>query len=190
MIGNLLSIQQTYGQIGLNIQPAQLSIQQPKADLQMDQYLGEVEIEKTPLEIHIDQQQCRNEIGIKDLRTLTADLTQEAREKVIEAIGLIAEAGTRIMRIEDGGNPIVEMAQEIGNPPPVDFNVDTIPKSRPIIEFTGGELHFNVQPARTNIQVTPRKPIIEATLPKVQGYMKQWPAVKIEYLGHNLDTRW
>lgn len=190
MIGNLLSIQQTYGQIGLEIQRAQLSIQQPKAEIKMHQELPKIQIEKTPLQIHIDQQDCWNEVGLKDFLTLTRDNAQMAKQIGLEAIASIAENGNRLMSIENGANPVVEMAVEISNPPPADFNVDMIPKSRPKIEFTGGELHFSTQEGRVEYQAIPQRPIIEmAAYHRVTGQMLRWPSITIEYLGNNLDTR-
>jgi len=189
LIGNLLRIEQTYARIGLQIERAQLSIQQPKADIRMHQELPRLEIEKTPLQIQIDQQDCWNEVGLMDYRTLTGDNAKRAKQIAWEAIGKIAEEGNRLARIEDGGNPIVEMAVEISNPPPVDFNIDLIPKSRPKIDFIGGELHFHPVEGQVHLEVIPNKPIIEATQPKVTAYMLQWPSINIEYLGNNLDMR-
>lgn len=190
MIGNLLKIEQTYGRIGLDIQKAQLSIQQPKAKVDMHQELPKIQIETTPLQIHIDQSDCWNEVGLKDFLTLTRDMAQESYLQGLEAIGAIAEAGNRLMRIEYGGNPVVEMATDISNPLSRDFNVDFLPKSRPKIEFTGGEVHFSAKGGEVELAVQPNKPIIEATNPKVTSYMLQWPSINIEYLGNNLDMRW
>jgi len=190
LLGNLLRIEQNYGRIGLDIQPAQLSIQQPKASIKMHQTLPKLEIERTPLEIHIDQQDCWNEVGLKDPLTLSNEIAQIAKQAGLEGIGRIVEEGNRLAKIEAGGNPVVEIAAEVSNPPPCEFNIDFVPKSRPKIDFTGGELHFQAVEGKFEWKAIPNKPIIEATQPKVTGYMLQWPSLTIEYLGNNLDTRW
>lgn len=190
MIGNLLSIHQTYGKIGLEIQNAQLSIQQPKAQINMHQELPQVQIETTPLEMHIDQQDCWNEVGLKDNAALIYDNGQEARQAAMEGIARRAEEGTRLLSIENGGKPIIEMAKEASNPPPKTVNIAFLPQSRPKIDFTGGEVHFSLQEGRVDWEVIPQKPIIEVSqYPSVNVYMQQWPSINIEYLGNNLDRR-
>lgn len=189
MIPNLLSISQTYGQIGLEIERAKLSIEQPKAEINMHQELPQLQIEKTPLQIQIDQQDCWNEVGLKDSKALTYDNAQRAQQIALEAIAEIAEEGNSLMSIENGKDMLVELAADSANPPPAEFNVAFLPQSKPKIDFVGGELHFSVQEGRFDWQVTPNKPIIDATSPKVSAYMLKWPSITIEYLGNNLDTR-
>jgi len=190
MIGNLLSIHQNYGRIGLQTQNAQLSIQQPKAQITMHQELPKLQIERTPLELHIDQQDCWNEVGLKNMDALIRDNAQDGKQVALEGIGRRAEEGTRLMSIENGGNPIIEMVKEVNNPPPRPVNIAFLPQSRPKIDFTGGGVHFSLKEGRVDWEVIPQKPIIEVSqYQSVEVYMLQQPSISIEYLGNNLDRR-
>lgn len=202
MVGvSLLNIQQTYGQIGIDIQPAELSIQQPKATMEITIDKLDLGAHTEPLQVHIDQSECWAERGLKPFQMLNKELAQRSYQDGIEDIGKIAEDGDRMAAIENGGNPIADIAAEITNPPPDEYNIAMIPTSRPKIEFTGGVVHFNVKPAKVNIDTHPNKPIIEATSPEVNISMKVWPQVIIEYTGPpnlfpspesgtNLNMRW
>lgn len=183
-----IRITQTYGRIGIRQYPAKINIEQnlPNADIM--QHKAELKIENILPKVYIDQSECFAELGIKTALRLTKDFYDESLRAGLESISKIAQEGERLMRIEDGGDPIIEIAEESMYEELCEINVDIAPKSRPQIEVREGKAEIEVKPMPPiiNWAVYP-KANIDATRHKVDIYMEVWPDIKFEYVGNNID---
>ncbi len=181
-----LRITSTDALIGINTTPASMSISQPKADFEMHQKHAKVKIKTEPLEIRIDQRQCFNEAGLKDNTAFMEDNVQKAKQDFIQGIDRVVSEGNMMAAIEYNSNAIVEIS--LNNSIKIyDFNVDFIPKSRPIIEFLGGNLDIQVDEGYVELKAKQNKPIIDVKVGGVEIYIRQNPELKIEYVGDNMD---
>lgn len=133
----------------------------------------------------IDQYQCFAEAGLKNNRDLMREGTQRGYRQVMKYIGQTARDGYALAAIEQGGNPIADIAVREAYPQK-EFNIAFIPQSRPEIKVVGsvstscdknGEgvnngVKGNYAPGFANSDFTPAK---------VNIYVKQYPSVDIKY---------
>jgi len=182
-----LQIRQTFGQIGIETQRAWMSIKQPAPKPHIEQKPPEVIIRRKLPKVYIDQTQCFAESGLKPPLQLARDFNQEGLKAIYEAIGRIAEEGTRMVRIEDEGNPIVDIAYEKAYKE-YRFNMVQMPKSRSKIEWDIGytKIDWEINPAKIEWELYTRAQI-DLYPHKVNIYLKQWPHIEIRYVGENVD---
>lgn len=182
-----ITIHQTYGRIGIDTIPAQISIKSPEADLKIKQTPAKMEINQKLPQVHIDQYQCFYESGLKNIFDLVHDEAVRSREIGLEAIGKIVDDGDRLAAIENHQNVIQLLAVKTGTED-ANFNVDLMPKSRPKIWFDG-YININWNHGVTDINVTTHKPEISATPGNINIYMREYPSIKIDYVGNSMDRR-
>lgn len=180
-------IHQTFGRIGINTTPAQISIVSPKATLEIKQIPAKMEIDKKLPQVHIDQYQCFYESGLKSIFDLVHDEAQMSKQIALEAIGKIAEEGRFLASIENHQNAIAELAKKAMEHE-VTFTIDLMPKSRPKIWFEG-YLNINWELGGAEIKAIPHKPQISAIPGDISIYMWQYPSIKIQYVGNNVDRK-
>lgn len=183
-----LRITQTYGQIGIDTSKSKIEIRQSLPKAYIEQKPPELTIDQKLPKVHIDQTQCFAESGLKPALQLSSDFYKEGLQAVLEGIGRVAEEGTRLAAIEKGGNPIADIAYER-----LQRNYEAVmvqmPKSRPDIEWDMGYLDINFKPNPPKINwETQTMAEISASRHRVDIYMKQWPDIKIEYVGNNIDS--
>ncbi|EIV99092.1 DUF6470 family protein [Thermoanaerobacter siderophilus] len=180
-------IHQTFGRIGIETFPAQISIESQKADLEIKQIPAKMEIDQKLPQVHIDQYQCFYEAGLKNIFDLVHDEAQWSKQIALEEIGKIAEDGDTLASIENHQDVIVSLSEKTLSQD-IDFNVDLMPKSRPQIWFEG-YLNINWQLGGVEIKATPHKPQISVAPAHVNIYIRQYPSIKIQYVGNNVDRR-
>jgi len=178
-------IHQTFGRIGINTTPAQISIVSPKATIEIKQMPAKMEIDQKFPQVYIDQYQCFYESGLKSIFDLVHDEAQMSKQIALEAIGKIAEEGRFLASIENHQNAIAVLAKKAMEHE-VTFTIDLMPKSRPKIWFEG-YLNINWELGGAEIKAIPHKPQISAIPGHINIYMRQYPSIKIEYVGNNFD---
>lgn len=184
-----LRITQTYGRIGIETYRSHIEIKQNPPKAHIEQRPPELTIDRKPPKVYIDQTQCFAESGLKPALQLASDFYREGLQAVLEGIGRIAREGTRLVQIEKGGNPIAEIAYEKSQRN-YEFNMVQMPKSRPEIQWDPGHLNIEWKPNPPKIEwETHTTAQISATRHRVDIYMRQWPDIKIEYVGNNVDNR-
>jgi hypothetical protein len=184
-----LRISQTYGKIGIETHPSRLSIRQPPPRVSMERRDPRLEIRREPVQVLIDQSRCFAEAGRKSIHELGREYARLGREAALEAIGRIAEEGGRMVAIERKENVIPQLSRERTNRDAA-FNIAFIPSSRPEIQVTGGNLDMEYIPGSIQMdwEIHTRAEF-DATLHRVDIYMRQWPELHIEVVGKNLDRQ-
>ncbi len=183
-----IRITQTLGRIGIRQYPANMDIEQPPPTADIRQPRADMNIVSILPKVYIDQSECFAEVGLKTVLRLANDFYDESLEAGLDAIGKMVEEGERLMGIENGGDPIVEIAEETMYEDMWEINVDCAPKSRPKIDVREGRADIDITPVPPKIgwKVNP-KAKINATRHKVDIYMDVWPDIKFEYVGKNID---
>lgn len=148
------------------------SIQQPKAQVNMN---------TTPGKLTIDQSEAWAEMDIKPISERTAEYAEKGRQKVLEGIARRSRQGDELMSIEKGGNPIVAHAKENSTRPQKQFNVGWIPSPGSVkIHYEQAKLQFDVQTNKPIIAVEFSQPTIDYTPGRVSYSIAQKNSLTIE----------
>lgn len=182
-----LTIDQTFALHGLRIHKPVQRIQQPHAELNLRQEPAVVEIRQPSGVLSLDSTRARENIGLKRPLVFSDDQMSYARQQWLEAIARMSEAGDRLAAIETRANAIADLAFESWFREPAYF-----PATPPVDE--GVDVHYEakrpvIRVERRGMRMDPvtKPPIREYTPGKVEGYMRQWPSVKIDVVGLHVD---
>ena len=86
------------------------------------------------------------------------------------------------MRIENGGNPLVEQAKRSGSQPYSGLGIKFIPQPDSVkVSFEPGTLDIQVEPQKVINNTTINKPVHNYTPGKVKVDMLQYPSLKIDW---------
>src|SRR5690606_35740516 len=102
-----IRIQSQDAQIQINRKDAKLEIEQPKADLSIQQPKADLSIRTTPGKLTIDQSKAWAELNRKSKKQFNLDYAAEGKQASQEGIARRAQEGSELMRIENGGNPLI-----------------------------------------------------------------------------------
>jgi hypothetical protein len=183
-----LRITHNHAKIGINKIDAFLSIQQPRANMEIKTTPADLGLEIEKPRVIIDQSQCFSEAGLKGIFELTEENAQLAQQAALEAIGNYATEGTRLAQIETRVNVIAEIGAEKLLPEPAEINIKFIPQSRPKIDVVGG-VKFNPQMGKVDINIQANRPKIDVKNGSVEIFMLQKPEFHFEFVGNNLDIK-
>ncbi|WHH61517.1 DUF6470 family protein [Petroclostridium sp. X23] len=183
----MLQITQTYARIGIETKNTQLNMKSTPPRLDIRQENAKVEIESELPKVQIDQYQCFAEAGLKNNMDLLKEASQLASQQVMQYISKTVADGHTLASIENGSNPIPNMAVRDAYPEK-QFNIGFIPKSRPKIEVTG-DIKFNYQPGAVQYDYQPGQVDIQASRPEINIYLEQEASIQFKYAGKNVDIR-
>jgi len=188
-----LSIQTTDIQLGIHRTPGKWHIESQRATLHFRTKHAKVKLDTELPMVVIDQYECFATAGLKNNYDLTKSMAQKAYQQVMEYIGKTASDGSALAAIENGGNPIRDIAVRDAYSEHM-FGIDSIPKARPKISFSGGvdiEWEGASHGARIGIegQYYPGFLNINYKPSEINIYVKQYPKVDIEYLDSKIDAK-
>lgn len=182
-----LQITNIRGQLGIIRHDAVLSIRQPRAQVKMNTVPTELNMRTEHIKVKIDQSQCFRETGLKSVLELSDESAALGRQAVLDGVARVVDEGNILAMIENKSNAVVEIALDQTFTPPADFNVDLMPKSRPKIEFVGGEVNFDPVLGGVNIEVQVNPPEISATPASIEYFWHRQPFFRMEFIGNNID---
>lgn len=178
-----IQLQTTRGQIALTTQKPVQQIEQPKADLDLQQPKAEMSIRTTKSKLTIDSTEMRESLDLKSSRSRTAEFAQSSKQTAMEGLARRAQEGGELMKIENGGNPIVEQAKITGRQPYSSLGIKFIPQADSVkINFTPGTVDIRVDPQKVINNTKTNKPIHTYTPGNVKVEMQQYPSLKIDWL--------
>ncbi|AWB46235.1 hypothetical protein DCC85_20100 [Paenibacillus sp. CAA11] len=183
-----IRIQQGYTKIGMDVAPGKLSIEQPKAELNMHQQPGDMQIRTTSGEMQIDQSKAWSALGYGPSLEMMDRIAESSHAIASQRIAEIAQAGDRMMQIQNKGNVFADLARE------------AVFKQYPM-ELRGPASFNNVQfqymPGTMDISYTPKgvsfdpvlnEPEIEYTARQLNIYVAQKNYIHFSTaIGSNLD---
>ncbi|MFZ5353328.1 MAG: DUF6470 family protein [Bacillota bacterium] len=184
----MIRIQKVDAQISISTNNAKLYINQQPADFDLRQKHLKIEMHTEQIRVQIDQRQCFNESGLKSNDALLREATAMGRQAALEAIGRIASEGTMLAAIEKGGNPIAEIAFN-NTHKQESYTIDSMPKSRPIIDFVGGKVDIRIEEGEVILNTSPNKVEIDSEPGSVEISLKTRPQISIEFVGNSMDIK-
>ncbi|HYE83655.1 MAG TPA: DUF6470 family protein [Clostridia bacterium] len=184
----MISINRVNGEIGINTTNPKQYIAQPSAELMIDTESPKIEIHTEPVKVLIDQGQCFNESGLMDNGTLAEDVAQRGRQAAIEGIGRRVFEGNFMASVESGGKaiPNISFNNSFDNK---EFNMVTMPGSRPKIEVVGGTVDIRIDEGKVSTNAETNPPIIDVVLGDVEIFLKQEPSISFKFVDNKLDTK-
>ncbi|HOQ02040.1 MAG TPA: DUF6470 family protein [Acetivibrio clariflavus] len=182
-----LYITQTYAKIGIETSPARLEMRSRWARLELKQNHAQMKMEITHPQIDIDQYEAFASAGLKNNLDLTRSEVEKAKQKILEYIRETAEDGDTLAAIENGGNPIAEIAaRDLYTYR--DYNIGTIPKVGPKITCIEGEVKIELEKnpdGSLNLVETnyvPSELDFKYTPAQIRIYLLQYASIKFDYI--------
>ncbi|MCM8900474.1 hypothetical protein KVG29_04435 [Caldicoprobacter algeriensis] len=182
-----LCITTTPALIGIRTQPSRVEIKSSQPLVEMKRQPPRLNMETEPVRVHIDQYECFAELGYKNFLDLARAQAQKGYQRLMEYIAQTAQDGDRLAAIELGGNPIADIAKEKSYHIPEAESVK-LPFPKPKFYVTGG-VSIDYQPGKVHFNVVVHPVRYRVTPHKVEIYMRQYPSITIEYVGHYIDRR-
>lgn len=184
-----IRLESTSARIGLDIEKPVQRIEQPKPVQSIEQPKAVVNIETVPGRLTIDQTEAWADLGFKTIPRLVAENAENGKRIAMEGTARRVRQGDELMRIENKTNPIPSHAVENAYKPEARLNIAWIPSP--------GSVKINYEPAKVNIEITPRKPIIHTKIQKpihdykpgkVHVYLEQRNTLKIDFVNLFSET--
>ncbi|MBM7664864.1 hypothetical protein JOC25_001323 [Solibacillus kalamii] len=178
-----IQLQTTRGQIALTTQKPVQQIEQPKADLDLQQPKAEMSIHTTKSELSIDSVEMRESLDLRSSASRAAEVAQYSAQTAMEGLARRSQEGGELMKIENGGNPLVEQAKRTGRQPYSSLGIKFIPQADSVkINFTPGSVDIQAEPQKVINNTKTNKPIHNYTPGKVNVDIQQHPSLKIDWL--------
>lgn len=176
-----IRIESQAGKIGLNINKPIQSIEQPQADLSIEQPPAEMTINRQPGRLTIDQTLARENLDLKSVFKRNEENAQLGYQTLMEYISKTVQEGDELMKIENGGQPLIDQAVRSMDRETV-FNTGNTPSQESVqIEYTPAKVEIEWHRNKPNIQVQINKPIHEYTPGNVEVFMQQHPSLNIDF---------
>ena len=177
-----LQIQTTRGILGLQIDKPIQEIEQPKPTINQEQPAAILEMSTTRSRLSIDSTEARADIDMKSPLRRGDENAQYGMQQVQEGVARRAQEGQQLMQIENGGQPIPDIAKQNANPPPAPLGIRFVgDRTKVQISFQPGTLNINATPQKPVFDVQVNKPIYTYTPGKVTGQMEQYPSIQIDW---------
>ena len=178
-----LHIQSTPARLGLNIQKPVQRIEQPRANLDIQQPQAIQTMKKTDPRLSIDTTEARADIDLKSGPRRVKEFAAEGLQAAIEGVGRRAQEGMLLMKIENGGNAIYTIAKQSGRQPYSSLGIKFVPSYGSVkVDFEPGSIDIQVEPQKVINNSKANKPIIDYTPGKVTGEMLQHASLKIDWI--------
>lgn len=179
-----LQIQTTPGKLGLNIEKPVQQIEQPKATIDQQQPAATLEISTTRSQLSVDTTAIREDIDMKSTFKRTEEYAQLGRQAALDGVGRRAEEGQQLLRIENGGNTIADLAKQNGTPSPAPLGIRFVAnRSKIQMSITPGTTTINAMAQKPVFNVQVNMPIHDYTPGKVTGQMERHPSIQIDWKG-------
>lgn len=182
-----LQIQTTPIKMAYQTQNAQVNIENPKGPL-LDMQIEHVKVnmKSTAPKVLIDQSACFSEAGLKSNGELIADNATYGRSKALEGIGKIVDQGNQMADVHKG-NPIPEQASYNAYDQFLrEWNMVTMPRSRPKIDVVEGRVDIDVQEGRVVNNSVYKPPQINVTPGKVDIYVERYNNIDINVINEEV----
>lgn len=175
-----IEIRLQHAKLNIDADIGQQEIQQPNAEVQMEQTQPVLHISKTKSELEINQDRVWDALGLGNNLETMNKIYSMASDIALRGLARIVEKGNRMAEIHiKGNNPIADDALEWKRTfPEFDFrgeasylNVD--------IRYTPSELKIETTPGHYEYQVQVNRPIHHYERGKLDIYLSQYPKVDI-----------
>ncbi|MDR4889997.1 DUF6470 family protein [Fredinandcohnia sp. QZ13] len=182
-----IRIQSQYAKLNIDIQKPSQEIEQRPADMTIEQPSAEMDINRTPGRLTIDQTLAWENLDLKSPLKRVAENARYGMDVSFEAIGRIAEEGNELMKIENGGNPIIEQAVRNSQNETV-FHTGSTPSQFSVqVNYAPAQVSVDWTTNSPQIEVNVNKPVHAYTPGKVTTFVNPRESLLIDFVGLNFD---
>lgn len=184
----ILQIRQTPALLGMDTEPGQYSIRQPKADLEITTHQGEAEIYQYAPELTVDQSRAREAFTGGNFITMNQRIYSGIQQIFLQNIASRVDQGNQLAQFYKPGHSIANIigSDWQGRPFP-EFRGPASMKNVDI-RFEQRAPEFNIQQTKVDVQVQVNKPEIEYNRGRLNIYMRQYSSV--EFIPPEVDLQW
>ncbi|GHU80851.1 hypothetical protein FACS1894191_6980 [Clostridia bacterium] len=179
----LLSIHTIPISIEHKVTRASLQHNSTPAKVNISRQRGGLNIQRVPMQVHMDNTESRASMGLKSPQRLTDENASKSVAVAREGTRNFVEMGNRVVDSHGRGNPVGEVAAARAMSVP-DTALTYIPSTGPQFSTEGGTLSVDFRMDKLtfdwNINM---RPFLEYVPPSVEFEVKQYPDVVIEYVG-------
>lgn len=177
-----LQVTTTKALLGLSTQRPIQEIEQPGATVDLQQPQAKMSIQTTKSRLSIDTTEARADLDLKSSFRRTEETTQYAQSELLNGLGRRAQEGRELMMIENGGNPLSEIAKRAYKQPYSGLAIHFIPSHGSVkVSFEPGQVDIQVEPQQVINNSKANKPIHTYTPGKVTTEMLQKPSIQIDW---------
>lgn len=185
-----LRVQSQPALIGLQTTNAQMNLRNPQPSIEIETTPAQLNARNTLPKVEIDQSQCFSESGLKGILELTTENASYSLQAMYASTSRIASQGDELTQISSGANVIAEQAYyNAFDQFDRDWNMVTMPQSRPKITLKEGGVTFNPTPGKVTITPKLTQPEMDYKAGKVDVYLRQRNSIDIHFEGINLDLK-
>lgn len=134
-----LSIHTTPAALSIKTYPGSFNMQVVNAKLEIRQKQPEMRIKTEQPMVLIDQYQCFAEAGLKNNSDFMKEQANKGYSQIMKYTAKVAQNGDAMARIGHRANIMINIIKQESHKS-YDFNVTSMPKSRPRISMAGGTL--------------------------------------------------
>ncbi|MGG3894803.1 DUF6470 family protein [Geobacillus stearothermophilus] len=175
-----LKMEATYAKLAISSERARLDITQPPAEMTIEQPPADMRIAAIPARLTIDQTEAWAAVNNKHVFRLIEDAAADGRQAVLDFIERAAIQGDELMRIEHGGDPLVEQAEANSEGPPLELGIALVPPPFSVkVDYEPGRLTIDWNTYTPRINVKAHAPIIRYQQGAVKIDLAQRPSLHI-----------
>lgn len=176
-----LRMEATYAQLAISTEPVRLEITQPPAEMTIEQPPADMRIASVPARLTINQSQAWAAVNNKHVFQLLEDAADDGRQAALDYMERTAVQGDELMRIENGGDPLIEQAAANSEGPPLEFNIALVPPPFSVkIGYEPGRLDIDWHIQKPRIDVRVHEPMIHYKRGAVRIDLAQRPSLHID----------
>ncbi|WP_068777450.1 DUF6470 family protein [Paenibacillus sp. FJAT-26967] len=183
-----IQINQQYTKVGLSKGRSELSIEQPKVELNLHQENPQVNISTGKSSLEIDSTKAWSALGSSKLIEMRDRIAQSSVDVSMNYIAEIAQNGDRMMDITNKSSAFVDIARqnafkdrhiELTGEPSYD-NVDVL--------YTPGTISTEVSKGSVTFDPEYHKPVIQYDAGKLEAYIIQKNAITFSVVGGKFNA--
>lgn len=177
-------------QIRVHTENATMHIEHVRPRLHISQTPAKMHLETVMPSFTMDWDRLREETGLGSGTAHARQLRDKSYNDVLDIIAEISHRGDRAMDITSGEQVFVEIAKEQSRPKPVEYNVGTMPKSLPKMEWKRGSVNIEWEAHEMIMEWEPRfsQPSVSVDPYSIEIWLEDLPAVRFTMDAARLET--
>jgi hypothetical protein len=175
-----IQIHQQYAVLGFKAEPATLTIEQPRATIEMHTKQAIEHIQQPAGELRIDQSRAWDALGVGGVLAMNKRVADQMFGIAVDTIAQIAEDGNRMADITNPNGAIPQLAYDnaFEPVPPIQY-VGEASFLNVSEEYIPSPVIINPELGEVDFRAIPNRPIIESQRGQFNAYMVQRNFVEI-----------
>lgn len=183
--GLRIEIDQVFGKLGLVQTPPLLRLEHTYPQLDLRIHDPVLTVKPDQVELSIDYEKCWADLNMYEPLEFSRLITDQSRQKILQAIAEMANEGDRLAALEKGeADAVAAIAREKGLE---QVDVELAPLSLPQIEaqIIDGEKFF--QKGNVQLELIPGDVQLKLQKGSVRMYLSRYPELHIRTIGEHLN---